>query len=234
MLLLNGKINSSMNFMMWGNVMYFYGTNESGTPYKNTWPAETFFTGQHANQPLDTNLKTNIQDYIGLIVSSADKGYYSINQITKQILTGVDAIQITETLPYIELTIKDKDKAVWGVLTNVKNDAINTDGTIPLDNETKWADRLDTMVRVNGLGEGAVWVTNINGNIENGDLICSSIIPGYGRLQDDDLFHNYTVAKATMSCNFDLLNDNMYKCKNVTFNDTTYIAAFIGCTYHCS
>ena len=90
------------------------------------------------------------------------------------------------------------------------------------------------MVRVNGLGEGAVWVTNINGPIANGDLICSSIVPGYGRKQNDDLFHNYTVAKATMSCSFDLNNDNKYKCKTIEYNGTTYIAAFIGCSYHCS
>ncbi len=37
---------------------------------------------------------------------------------------------------------------------------------------------------------------NSNGNIENGDYITSSDYLGYGEQQDDDLLHNYTVAKA--------------------------------------
>jgi hypothetical protein len=86
---------------------------------------------------------------------------------------------------------------------------------------------------VNGLGEGAIWVTNINGNIENGDYICSSSIPGYGRKQDDDLLHNYTVAKTTMSCTFELYTDK-YKCEEFIVNGTKYRKAFIACTYHCS
>ena len=217
---------------MFGATMYFYASSGT-TPYRIQMPASTYFTGQHANQPIDSVLKTNIQDYIGLIVSSADQGYYSINPVTKQITTGADAITITEALPYIVLTNTDQDPAVWGVLTNVKNDNINTDGTIPLDNDTQWTDRLGSMVRVNGLGEGAIWVTNINGPIRNGDYICSSVITGYGRKQNDDLLHNYTVAKATMSCSFDPAS-TLYKTKTIEHQGITYIAAFIGCSYHCS
>jgi hypothetical protein len=89
------------------------------------------------------------------------------------------------------------------------------------------------MVRVNGLGEGAVWVTDVAGPIENGDYICSSVVPGYGRRQDDDVLHNYTVAKATMSCAFDLESAD-YQCITVTHEGVTYRAAFVGCSYHCS
>jgi len=229
---LNGINYGSLMPAAYSTNIYLY-TSSGTTVYRTIIAASTYFTGQHANQPLDTDLKTNIQNYVGLIVSSADQGYYSINPITNEIITGSDAITITEALPYIELTSSDKDPAVWGVLTNVKNDNINTDGTTSFDNDHEWGDRLGTMVRVNGLGEGAVWVTNINGPIRNGDLICSSIIPGYGRKQDDDLFHNYTVAKTTMSCNFDL-STTKYKCKTINLNGVDYIAAFIGCTYHCS
>ena len=42
-----------------------------------------------------------------------------------------------------------------------------------------------------------MWVTNVNGDIEAGNYITSSNIPGYGQLQDDDFTHSYTVAKAT-------------------------------------
>jgi hypothetical protein len=169
-----------------------------------------------------------------MIVSSVGT-YYSVNPITQEVTTGKDAIQISEALPQIKLTDKDKDKAVWGVVTNVKNDNYNTDGTIEYDNNPDFGDRLgENVIRINSLGEGAIWVTNINGNIENGDYICSSIINGYGRKQDDDMLHNYSVAKSTMDCDFDLNNNNLYKCEEFEYNGKTYKRAFIGCTYHCA
>jgi len=216
-----------------GATFYLYGRSSS-TNYRVTLSGSPYFTGQHGNKPINLDLKTNIQNYIGLIVSSTGT-YYSVNPITQEVTTGKDAIQISEALPEIKLTDTDQDKAVWGVVTNVKNDNYNTNGTVETDNNTEWGDRLgENVIRINGLGEGAIWVTNINGNIENGDYICSSTIPGYGRKQNDDLLHNYTVAKSTMDCNFDLNNDNLYVCEEFEFEGQTYKKAFIGCTYHCS
>ena len=57
-------------------------------------------------------------------------------------------------------------------------------------------------VFINSLGEGAIWVCNENGNLDNGDYVCTSSYPGYGMKQDDDILHNYTVAKLTQSLNF--------------------------------
>jgi hypothetical protein len=217
-----------------GTTLYLYSRDGSGNNLRNLQTSSTYFTGQHGNKPINLDLKTNIQNYIGLIVSSTGT-YYSVNPITQAITTGKDAIQISEALPEIKLTDTDMDKAVWGVVTNVKNDNYNTDGTVEIDNNTEWTDRLGSnVIRVNGLGEGAIWVTNINGNIENGDYICSSTIPGYGRKQDDDLLHNYSVAKSTMDCNFDLNNNNLYVCEEFEFEGQTYKKAFIGCTYHCA
>jgi len=225
----------SLPCSMSASSMYFYGRFQGSGNYRYIVGASAYFTGQHANYPIDQNLKTNIVDYVGLLVSSADQGYYSRNQITNEIITGKKAITITECLPKIILTSTDKDPAVWGIITNVKNDDINTDGTIPTDDKPEFGDRLSSdMIRINGVGEGGIWVTNINGNIINGDFICSSIIPGYGRKQDDDLFHNYTAAKATMSCNFDINNNDLYQCKEIEFNGNVYLAAFIGVVYHCS
>ena len=232
--LLTGLSYATLMPTMYGTSLYVYGT--SGTvPFRSIIGASTYFTGQHANQPIEEEmeLKDNVAAYVGRIVSSADKGYYSINPITGMIVTGRDAITITEALPYIQLTTKDMDKAVWGVITNVKNESYNTDGTVTCDDHTEWGDRLDTMVRVNGLGEGAVWVIDVNGPIANGDYICSCAVPGYGRRQDDDVLHNYTVAKATMSCAFDL-ESTAYHCVEVTHKGVTYRAAFVGCSYHCS
>ena len=82
---------------------------------------------------------------------------------------------------------------------------------------------------VNSVGEGAICVCNTNGNIENGDYIHSSELSGYGEKQDDDLLHNYTVAKAVMDCTFELDSpyDHCYEIENGVR------VAFIACTYHC-
>lgn len=49
---------------------------------------------------------------------------------------------------------------------------------------------------------------------------------------DDDLMHNYTVAKITMDCDFDNLPSWVFT-RNVDFNGLSYVCALVGCTYHC-
>jgi hypothetical protein len=89
-------------------------------------------------------------------------------------------------------------------------------------------------VRVNSIGEGGIWICDINGNVENGDYITTSIVPGYGMKQDDDLLRNYTVAKITMNCNFSGTDiPGGYVTSSIPHNGTTYKTAFVGCTYHC-
>lgn len=73
------------------------------------------------------------------------------------------------------------DKRVYGVLNIVNNKNYLT----------------------NSVGEGGIWVCNVNGNLQNGDYITSSNLAGYGMKQDDDILHSYTVAKILMDCNFD-------------------------------
>jgi hypothetical protein len=94
--------------------------------------------------------------------------------------------------------------------------------------------RVERMI-VNSVGEGAILVINSNSNIENGDYITSSDYLGYGEKQDDDLLHNYTVAKATMSCEF-LLDSPLYNCfeiDDLDVNGNKLRVAFIAVTYHC-
>ena len=80
---------------------------------------------------------------------------------------------------------------------------------------------------INSLGEGGIWVSNINGEIENGDYITSSSIPGFGCKQTSDMLHNYTVAKCC--CNIDWNNVN----EVLLYNNINYKIKFIACTYHC-
>jgi hypothetical protein len=117
-------------------------------------------------------------------------------------------ISLSSTLPTVILAAKAMDKAVFGVLVS----------EAPLL-RNHWYESLEgeRFGAVNALGEGRMWVTNINGDIEAGDYITSSDIPGYGQLQDDDLLHSYTVGKAIETVDWDSvtetveLNGKMYK-----------------------
>ena len=216
-----------------GTNIFFYIKDSTGDKRKATINTSAYtFTGQHFVVPNDPEIKTNLTEYVGLIVSSNNTGYTSYYNKVKY--TGIDAIRICEALPNCKLSTIDNDKAVFGVITNQENEKyFGTDGQPLYDNTDDGFERdLYDRVRVNSIGEGSIWVTNINGNIENGDYITSSIIPGYGKRQNDDLLHNYTVGKSTMSCDFDI-NSTRYKTKTIDFNGNSYIAAFIGCTYHC-
>ena len=62
------------------------------------------------------------------------------------------------------------------------------------------------LVNMNAVGEGQINVCGENGNIEAGDLIVTSSIPGKGMKQADDIIRGYTVAKARESVTFDSPN----------------------------
>jgi hypothetical protein len=127
-------------------------------------------------------------------------------------LIDKDGITIEDAIPIVQLCKIRKDKRVYGVLGSPTRSTNNKGRLI-----------------VNSVGEGAICVCNCNGNIENGDYIQSSDILGYGEKQDDDLLHNYSVAKAVMDCTFEL-DSPYYQCYELVNNVRV---ALIACTYHC-
>ena len=178
------------------------------------------FTGQHRNIPAIT------EDYlskIGLIVVSCGE-YASTNS---------NSITINEALPKIKLSTKRNEKSVFGVISNKEDENSNTRefeiGNFVSVNEKP---ENDNRLIINSIGEGAIWVCNIDGNFENGDYITSCEIPGYGMKQSDDLLHNYTVAKITCHCDFNLQSP-IYICEEFEYEGKSYRRAFVGCTYHC-
>ena len=74
----------------------------------------------------------------------------------------------------------------------------------------------DVRYHVNGLGEGAIWVSDMNGPLESGDFITSSDLRGYGMKQDEEQMMNYTVAKITMDCDFEAQQQPKLKIKKHT------------------
>jgi len=182
------------------------------------------FTGQHRNYPVGGNV-LDFSDKIGLIVASV--GQY------KSLTSGSAEISINEALPLVELSTKRNQKSVFGVISD-HEDPNETSRDYVIGNWGSVYEKMqnDDRLIINSLGEGAIWICNINGNLQNGDYITSCEVPGYGMKQDDDILHNYTAAKITCDCDF-FLDSTVYRCEEFQHEGKTYRRAFVGCTYHC-
>jgi hypothetical protein len=94
------------------------------------------------------------------------------------------------------------DKKCFGVISASEDPEERSDAFGSFVSVTE-KEKGDTRVYINSVGEGAIWVSNIGGNLEAGDYITTSNVVGYGQKQTDDVLHNYTVAKITMDCDFE-------------------------------
>jgi len=95
--------------------------------------------------------------------------------------TGTMAtVSLDDSVPYVRLSSKARDPAVFGVLN------VTDSGTL----------------LVNSLGEGAVWVCDANGNLQNGDYVCASNLPGYAVRQNEAWVDAFTVAKVLFDVDF--------------------------------
>ena len=229
------------------------------------------FTGQHRCFIKDIPYTSISNEYVGRIVCADQNINISISGSIKK---GNQAITQNETLPYVSLSTKNRDKSCFGVISASEdpNERVDRYGAFctPFEKE-----KGDTRVYINSVGEGAIWVINKNGPLESGDYITTCDISGYGVKQDDDILHNYSVAKITMDCSFaplyqpvsvilkDASDENIldaygqiqwtnaldasgniiyeyeYNIRYInehgeeTNEPSTYIAAYVGCTYHC-
>ena len=223
--------------------MYHYGVN--GTPASNAGNVRRYtdnssannFTGQHNVLPAEgAGIVENLVEHVGLIVRSTGE-YCRFDEPSLSWISGSNSITISEALPRVELTTTPNDKSAFGVISNMPNEYLvsTENGEYEQDQDgiaKGFGNIQQEQVRINSIGEGAVWIVNANGNLENGDYITSSALSGYGMKQADDLLHNYTVAKITQNCSFDL-NSTAYKCEEFESGGETYRKAFVGCTYHC-
>ena len=194
------------------------------------------FTGQHPCEPVDPEIAENRQDYVGLIVCSTGE-FKRFDRCAQEWKTSKEGITINEALPRVALSSTSNDKSVFGVVSNRPNVYVQNPDTGEWEDDEDgvaigFRDILSNQVRVNSLGEGAIWICNISGNLENGDYITTCEIPGLGMKQDDDRLHNYTVAKITQDCDF-RINASNYNVVEFEFSGSTYRKAFVGCTYHC-
>lgn len=178
--------------------------------------AYTLFTGTHVIQPDNLDL-TTLQS--GMILSASGKVCMS---------------DISNTLISAKLTDKYNDKTVFGVFSDTENITITKTTPEPpysanSNVEIITTETTTTNYYVNSLGEGGILVSNITGEIQNGDYITSSTIPGYGCLQADDLMHSYTVAKCTQDIDWINIPENIV----CPVDGKMYKSILVACTYHC-
>jgi len=160
------------------------------------------FTGAHPSVMVSEDVM------IGLIVGSTGE------------LWADRTTHVSTAIPKVRLTSSDNSKIVFGVIAAIDSH--------PGYTKCWGIDEDETQVYINGLGEGKVWVTDKNGNIENGDYITTSVISGYGMKQADDILRNYTVAKCVETVDWSSVTDT------IDHDGTAFKKYLIGCTYHCS
>lgn len=91
----------------------------------------------------------------------------------------------TNTVPMVNLSNVSMDKSWYGVVSNEKTDSID----------------YDTIVDIKG--DSQIWVTDLGGTLESGDLLTTSnVSPGYAQKQEGGALMNYTVARVTQDCDF--------------------------------
>ena len=166
------------------------------------------FTGQHRTFIKDTPF-TQAATLEGLIVSSDQNKYI---KMSGGIEAGSSAITVNEALPLVSISTTSRDKKCFGVVSLSEDPETREESYGNFTSIMEKEDG-DTRIYINSVGEGGIWVSNVNGPLEAGDYITTSILPGYGMKQDDDLLHNYTVAKITMDCDFNPPDNPVQKIK---------------------
>jgi len=157
--------------------------------------------------------------------------------------TGARGIHrgVETAIPVVSKCSTTKSKKVFGVLSSDWDDGkdmglfttfdgvYNTSSSWDYDDDPCAYDDDSRYFksRSNSGGEGKIWVTDVAGDIGNGDYITSSDVPGYGGLQDDDVLHSYTVAKCTEDIDWGSVDDT------VDHDGSTVKKALVFCTYHC-
>ena len=215
----NWWIGSDNNTTWNHNLYWFANVNLTGNPLRKVITFENdqekgtvvnvnTFTGQHRNIVKGVN-PTSIESFIGLIVSADNNENIKVNGGVER---GLEAITINETIPLVSVTTKAYDKQVFGVVSG-SEDPDSRQDTYGRVTCSFLKEEGDDRIFINSLGEGAMWISNQNGPLESGDYVTSSHIPGYGMKQDSEFLANYTVAKITMDCDFQVTPRVKYRIK---------------------
>lgn len=206
--------------------------------YKATYSTQGYapFTGQHTVF-VDKNLDLVVGDLVeidSILSTSVNQTYFYIkNYSTSNNSVKVIGVLSNSVLDHTSFFTTNDDFYNIHTAEFDENDLetpIHKESS-PKDEMISIMDNIKTnyiITSVNAVGEGMINVCEANGNIDIGDyLVSTDLVPGKAQKQNDDLLHNYTVAKS---------------CENVNWEDTSDLNIFevngikcksIGCSYHC-
>ena len=151
-------------------------------------PALLDFTGQHrCVLRSDSSLITEAHLRAGTVLIST--GAYA----------GLDGEDVTvdEAIPVVAVCARPRDPRVFGVLSSIEDAGPVRHvriGNISFDRPKVVAER---RVVVNAAGEGGILVCGENGDIANGDYLCSSTLEGVAMRQTEPYRCTFTVGKST-------------------------------------
>ena len=137
-----------------------------------------------------TQLITYLIKAVQEIVTELPRSKTTVSNTWGQNISGLvvsanENVHKTNTTPIVALSNVNMDKAWYGVVSDKITDTNDYDTLI----DTK--------------GDTQIWVTDIGGPLESGDLLTTSnVSPGFTQKQSDDIVRNYTVAKMTQDCDF--------------------------------
>jgi hypothetical protein len=183
-------------------------------------PSILNFTGQH--RCTATNLQsTDIRDLIGKVVISTGKYNNLQNKRT---------LSVNEAIPVVKLCAMSNDIRAFGVISDEETDDNSREHHFACFKFQSTKRKNTKKYMINSVGEGGIWICNINGNVKNGEYLTTSYIPGYGMRQEIDVHTNYTIAKITCDCDFSF-NSDTFECEELLYKGKTYRKAFVGCVY---
>ena len=202
------------------------------------------FTGCHIVNFISSNVSTSTTNNSTTNNSTTNNSISNaINDLSNTIQVGmivssigiIKKSSIINTYCSVKLSSVSNDKTVFGVYAFKEQSRETADNEYIIDSNGKYVKNLsynNTMVNlyyVAALGEGCILITNINGEIQNGDYITTCPIAGYGALQSDDILHSYTVAKCTETIEWAAISNS----SSILYNGIMYKTYLAGCTYHC-
>jgi hypothetical protein len=207
--------------------LVFKSLNNTAITFTDDFQPELFnFTGKHRCSFNFENAEEK-EDMLGKIVVA--NGKYKN-------LENSDVLEIDEAIPIVEIASTNCDPRVFGVISGFEEDNMRTRMFKIGNIQFKRAKSVhDIKVLVNSLGEGCIRVCSKNGNFENGDLITTCEIAGYGCKQGDNIVRNHTMAKITTDIDWDAEQClERYKHGIITGVDgQLYKWALVGCIYLC-
>ena len=182
------------------------------------------FTGAH-DALIDNNAVFEIGDLIVDIEVIAKKSISDAitkvalsSAINQKAVVGVVA-QIIDNNTHVPAALSINESLPLSVDETNTNSNIHSANIVTIEINPIYTEVLlnNKIISINSLGEGLINVCGEGGDIEIGDFITTSSMPGKGMKQSDDLMHNYTAAKSREA---------------VTFASPTEVKQ-IACIYHC-